>query len=458
MKPTFRGSSNLPAHANGRRTQPALGPLLSRRTMLRGLGATIALPWLESLPTWADQPKKAASNEPPVRFACVFAGNGFASKHWWAKQEGGNTMELGQALNPLAPFKDKLVFIRGLFNANARGCGIHSCQTGNLLTGARLESGGRIRAGVSMDQMLAQHVGQRTKVKSLVLGCEKPYAGIHKGYSMLYSSHISWSAPTTPAPLEIYPAAAFDMLFGDGGVRRSDSSVLDAVLADAKSLRGQICISDRRKIDEYLDSIREVELRIEAAGKDRRLEGWRPALRQPDMKRPTDEMPQDIDQHMRLMADLLVLAFQTDTTRVAALKLNNDHSGMRFPNLGIDYIIHHLLSHRDDDPDWLKVNQYFLSHLARILERMDAIQEGERTLLDNTMLMFCSSMQTGYHDNSQLPVLLCGRAGGQLQTGRVLDYLGSENRKMCSMYLPLMDKMGLHLDEFGDSSERLTEI
>lgn len=435
---------------------------LSRRSVLRGLGATIALPWLESIPVWGAEPTSKpstsqSSNEPPVRFACVFAGNGFASKHWWAEGEG-EEMKFGDVLTPIAPFREKLVFIRGLFNANARGCGIHSCQTGNLLTGVKLESGGRIRAGVSIDQRLAQHYSGQTKVPSLVLGCEKPYAGIHKGYSMLYSSHISWSAPTTPAPLELYPAAAFDQLFGDGGVRRSDKSVLDAVLSDAKSLRREVSTTDRRKVDEYLDSIREVERRIADAGKNRRLEGFRPTREKPDIERPADEIPQDIQTHMRLMADLLVLAFQTDSTRVATLKLNNDHSAMRFPNLGIDHIIHHLLSHEDENPDWLKVNQYFVEHVAHILKRMDSIQEGERTLLDNTMLLFCSSMLTGYHDNSQLPVLLCGRAGGRLQTGRVLDYLESNNRKMSSLYLSLMDKAGLHLDRFGDSTERLAEI
>jgi hypothetical protein len=430
---------------------------LSRRTILRGLGASIALPWLESMSAYGDDTALSSSSEPPVRFACVFAGNGFVKKHWWAKESDGQ-LELGRVLAPLESFKEKLLFIRGLYNPNARGCGIHSCQTGNLLTGDRLASGGRIRAGVSMDQLLAQHVGRQTKVNSMVLGCEQPYAGIHKGYSMLYSSHISWSSPTTPAPMELYPAAAFDRLFGDGGVRRADKSVLDSVLADAIGLRSQVSVADRRKVDEYLNSIREVERRIEAAGKDRRLEGWRPTIDKPTMKRPDSEMPQDIHVHMELMSDLMVLAFQTDTTRVCTLKLNNDHSGMRFPNLGIDYIIHHLLSHEEENPDWLRVNEYFLSHLARILAGLEAVQEGERTLLDNTMILFCSSMLTGNHDNTQLPVLLCGRAGGQLETGRVLNYLESDNRKMSSLYLSLMDKMGLQLDEFGDSSQRLVEI
>lgn len=430
---------------------------LTRRTILRGLGAGIALPWLESIPVWADTTAKRSANEPPVRFGCVFAGNGFAKKHWWAKEADG-ALQLGKVLEPVEPFKDKLNFVRGLYNPNARGCGIHSCMTGNLLTGSRLASGGRIHAGVSVDQMLAKHVGRQTKVDSLVLGCEKPYAGIHAGYSMLYSSHISWSAPTTPAPLELYPAVAFDRLFGDGGVRGTDASVLDAVLADARSIRKQVSVPDRRKLDEYLNSIREVERRIADAGKERRFEGWRPTADKPTIDRPADDIPQDIDVHMKLMSDLMVLAFQTDSTRVCTLKLNNDHSGMRFPNLGIDHIIHHLLSHEEDNPDWLRVNQFFLGHLARILQGLDAVQEGERTLLDNSIIMFCSSMLTGYHDNTQLPVLLCGGGGGQMKTGRVLDYVESDNRKMSSLYLSIMDKLGLNLDEFGDSSQRLTDI
>ena len=430
---------------------------LSRRMVLRGTGAGIALPWLESAPAWGANHAPGLSSEPPVRFGCVFSGNGFARKHWWAKEtESG--LELGKVLSPLEPHKDKLTFIRGLYNPNARGCGIHSCMTGNLLTGTRLASGGRIRAGVSMDQMLADYAGRKTKVRSLVLGCERPYAGIHAGYSMLYSSHISWSGPSTPAPLELYPAAAFDRLFGDDGLRRSDASVLDSVLADAHSVRNQVSLSDRRKLDEYLNSIREVERRIEGAGKDQRLEGWRPTIEKPTMQRPDEEIPQDINLHMELMSDLMVLAFQTDTTRICTLKLNNDHSGMRFPNLGIDHIIHHLLSHEEDNPDWLRVNQFFLSHLARILKGLDAVQEGERTLLDNSMILFCSSMLTGGHDNTQLPVLLCGGAGGQLKTGRVLDYLESDNRKMSSLYLTLMEKMGLKLNQFGDSTQPLTVI
>jgi hypothetical protein len=429
----------------------------TRRTFLRGVGVSMALPWLESLPVWGDDrpSRPEPASEPPVRLAVVFAGNGFHTKEWWARGRGRN-MELGRVLSPLAPHREKMLFIRGLFNAEALKGNIHSSQTGNLLSGAPLASGGEIRSGTSFDQVLAQAHGRSTKVPSLVLGCEKSNPSVHKNYSMLYSSHISWSSPTTPTPLELYPALAFDRLFKDE-VRRGDESVLDAVLADAGDVRRRVSKADQRKLDEYLDSVRAVEQRIERAGQRGELQGWRPTLETPNLPRPSDGIPQDIAEHMRLMGDILVLGFQTDTTRVCTLKLNNDHSSLRFPNLGVDYMIHHLLSH-SDTADWLKVNQFFLEQIASIASKLDAIQEGERSALDNTIILFCSSMLTGRHDATQLPVVLLGNAGGRIEGGRVLDFRESPNRKLCSLFLTLLDKAGVHLNAFGDSKEPLTEI
>ncbi|HXJ57841.1 MAG TPA: DUF1552 domain-containing protein [Verrucomicrobiae bacterium] len=429
---------------------------LSRRAMLRGLGVTMALPWLESIPVWGDEaPATKPASTAPVRLAVLFAGNGFHSKEWWAKGEGQG-MELGQVLAPLQDFRQNLLFIRGLYNAEALKGNIHSSQTGNLLSGAPLASGGEIRSGTSVDQLLAQRCGQSTKVPSLVLGCEKANPSVHKNYSMLYSSHISWSSPTTPTPLEIYPALAFDRLFKDQA-DRGDQSVLDAVLADAKDFRRQISSTDQRKLDEYLESVREIELRIQHAGKKGELQGWRPTLTQPNIPRPPEGIPQDIAEHMRLMCDILVLAFQTDTTRLCTLKLNNDHSSLRFPNLGVDYMIHHLLSH-SDTADWLKINQFFLSQVGYIARQLAGIQEGERTALDNCMLLFCSSMLTGSHDASQLPVLLLGGGGGRIQGGRILDYREKPERQMCRLYLSLMDKMNVRLPKFGDAMTPLEEV
>ncbi|HTN77040.1 MAG TPA: DUF1552 domain-containing protein, partial [Pirellulaceae bacterium] len=282
----------------------------SRRTMLRGLGVTMALPWLESLRVWGDEsPKAGSSSEAPVRVAVLFSGNGYHSKEWWAKGEGSN-LQLGKVLESLTDFREKLLFVQGLYNVEATKGNIHSSQTGNILSGAPLASGGDIRSGTSFDQLLAQTYGRSTKVPSLVLGCEAANPSVHKNYSMLYSSHISWTSPTAPTPLELYPALAFDRLFKDD-VQKGDKSVLDAVLADATDLRRQISTADQRKLDEYLDSVRDVEQRIERAGQQGELQGWRPTLDKPNMPRPADGIPQNIADHMRLMCDILVLAFQT---------------------------------------------------------------------------------------------------------------------------------------------------
>jgi hypothetical protein len=438
---------------------------LSRRTFLRGLGVTMALPWMESLNVWGDEStKNKPASEAPLRLAVTFSGNGFQSKEWWAKGEGAS-MELGRVLAPLSAFKEKLLFVRGLYHEEARKGNIHSSQTGNILSGAPIASGGDIRSGTSFDQLLAQTYGRTTKVPSLVLACEQSNPSVHKNYSMLYSSHISWSSPTTPTPLELYPALAFDRLFKDES-SPADKSVLDAVLADAASLRRTLGKADQRKLDEYLESVRDVEKRIANAGKRGELQGWRPTLEKPNIPRPADGIPQDIGEHMRLMSDLLVLGFQTDTTRITTLKLNNDHSALRFPNLpsvqqaghGIDYMIHHLLSHSDGE-DFLKVNQFFMEQLAYIAGKLDSIQEGPRTLLDNTMLLHCSSMMAGAkHDNDQLPIIVLGGAGGRIKGGRALDYTGKPDRQLCRLFLSLMDKMDVHPKTFGDAKTMLEEV
>jgi hypothetical protein len=438
---------------------------LSRRTFLRGIGVSMALPWLESRNVWGDERSSGSkASEAPVRLCVTFSGNGFHSKEWWAKGEG-DKMELGRVLQPLADFRSKLTFVRGLYHEEARKGNIHSSQTGNMLSGAPIASGGEIRSGTSFDQLLAQTYGKSNKVPSLVLACEQSNPSVHKNYSMLYSSHISWSSPTTPTPLELYPALAFDRLFKDES-SPEDKSVLDAVLTDVNEMRGKVSTNDQRKLDEYLESVRDVEKRIADAGKRGQLQGWRPTLDKPNLKRPADGVPQDIAEHMKLMIDILVLGFQTDTTRITTLKLNNDHSALRFPNLpsvqqkghGIDYMIHHLLSHSDGE-DWLKVNQFFMEQIAYLARKLDKIQEGPRTLLDNTMLMHCSSMMAGaLHNNDQLPVIVLGGAGGRIKGGRALDYTGKSERQLSRLFLSLMDKMDVHPKTFGDGKQPLDEI
>ncbi|MGC6549065.1 MAG: DUF1552 domain-containing protein [Rubripirellula sp.] len=437
----------------------------SRRSMLHGLGVTMALPWLESTKVWGDLDNSHSdSSEAPVRLGVIFSGNGFHSKEWWAKGTGEG-MQLGRVLQPLQAHREKMTFISGLYHEEARKGNIHSSQTGNVLSGAPISSGGVIRSGTSFDQLIAKSYGKSTRVPSLVLGCERSNPSVHKNYSMLYSSHISWTSPTTPTPLEIYPALAFDRLFKDKATP-ADQSVLDAVYEDAKNLRLKVSAADRQKLDEYLNSVREVETRIQNARTRGELQGWRPTIEKANIQRPADGVPQDIAEHMKLMCDIMVLGFQTDTTRVTTLKLNNDHSALRFPNLpsvqqpgnGIDYMIHHLLSHSDGE-DWLKVNQFFMEQIAYIANRLDSIQEGSRTLLDNTMLLSCSSMMAGArHDNDQLPILLLGRAGNQIQGGKVLDYRTGTDRQLCRLFMSMMEKMEVKLDRFGDANHKLEEV
>ncbi len=420
----------------------------------------MALPWMESLSVWGDEPTRSSKpgSQPPVRLGVLFAGNGFHAGHWWAKGAGAN-MELGKVLEPVAEFREKMLFVGGLYNEQALKGNIHSSQTGNVLSGAPLAPGGDIVSGTSFDQVIAQRHGRSTRVPSLVLGCERSNPGIHKNYSMLYSSHISWSSPTTPTPLELYPALAFDRLFKNR-VQKGEQSVLDAVLGEASRFRKRVSRDDRRKLDEYLNSVREIEQRISRAGQKGELQGWRPTLDKPNIPRPPEGIPQNIADHMKLMCDIVVLAFQTDMTRVCTLKLNNDHSYLQFPHLGVE-VGHHELSHSDrgkQSPDWLKVNHFFMEQYAYIARKLDAIQEGERTALDNSMLMMCSSMMSGIHDATKLPVVVLGRGGGQLETGRVLSYHGKPNRKMCSLYLSLMEKCGVRLKAFGDSTAKLDEV
>ena len=443
----------------------------SRRGFLRAAGTTLALPWLDSLPLHAeDSGKRVASSSvaaPPVRFACIYFSNGVEPIHWWARGKG-TTMEIGPALEPLLPFREDIVFLRGLFNEQAvKHSSVHIGRMPNLLSGAWVSTDpNEIRVGKTMDQVLAQQIGHRTTLPSLVLGIEPTELRLEDGLSMIYGSCISWASATKPATKEIYPARAFDLIVGDGKGREVDRSILDQILEDARGLRRQIGNGDRRKLDEYLASIRDIEKRIDRASKEERLEGWRPTLNQPNMLRPQDDLPQDVTEHMRLMLDLIVLAFQMDRTRIATCMLNNDFSQMNFGFLdGVQGSLHLDLTHNGHDPKreamYLKTNQFHLQQCAYLLKRLQQIDEGGQSLLENSMLMFCSNLFDGdKHQADEMPIVLAGHGGRSIQTGRVLDFLkrGDEDRRACSLYLAVMDRMGVRLPRFGDSDRRLAEI
>jgi hypothetical protein len=300
----------------------------------------------------------------------------------------------------------------------------------------------------------------------LALGIEPTELRLEDGLSMIYGSSISWASETKPATKEIYPARVFDMLVGDGKGRELDRSILDQVLGDATELRNRIGVSDRQKLDEYLESIRDIEKRIDRASREDRLEGWQPTISRPNMPRPDDDLPQDVPDHMRLILDLIVLAFQMDKTRIATCMLNNDLSQMNFGFLdGVQGSLHLDLTHNGRDPAleamYLKTNQFHVQQFAYLLKRLKAIDEGGQSLLDNSLIMFCSNLFDGdKHQADEMPILLAGRGGGSLETGRVLDYLdgGDDNRRACSLYLSLMDRMGVQLRNFGDTDRRLTGL
>lgn len=434
----------------------------SRRHFLRGAGVALALPWMESLAKAA-----GASDKPPLRFACVYFSNGIDPTKWWAKGEGAS-MEFGESGAPLAKVREDIVFLKGLYNQQAfTNPSPHMGRMANMLSGARVSADpAEIRVGTTMDQVLAKQLGAQTAVPSLALGVEPNELRLEDGLSMIYGSNISWVSPTKPATKEIYPARVFDALVDDGKGRQLDKSILDAVLDDTHAIQPKISGSDRKKLDEYLESIRDIENRIDRAGKEERLEGWRPTLEKPNMPRPSDEIPQDPPAHMKLMMDLTVLAFQMDKTRIATLMLNNDLSQMNFKFIpGVRGALHLDLTHNGHSPElqamYIKTNQFHMEQLVYFVNKMKSVKEGDRTLLDSSVVLFGSNLYDGdKHGADQMPLILAGKAGGALETGRVLDYsdAGSDYRRACSLYLSIMDQFGVKLERFGDTEQRLPKL
>jgi len=428
---------------------------VQRRTFLRGAGVAMALPWLESLPAWGRSPERT-----PTRFAFFFMGNGVHNEHWTAEQERG-TIQLGKTLAPLAPLAEDAMIIKGLFHENAGGnsrrqVAPHGTTVPLLLSGFRPKGMSKndktVKAATTIDQLIARHVGKRTPLGSLALGTEQT----HLRNDGIYASHVSWSSPTSPVPKEIRPAQTFDLLFSKGSDQR-DKSVLDLVLADAQSLQVKLSNDDRQRLDEYMTSVRELEKRIDQTSHD--AQRAIPTDVNKTTQRPKPGIPADPDEHMRQMLDILVLALRMDQTRVATMVMTMDWSQRSFPKLGIT-TPNHSLSHKNSD-EFQRANQWHIEQLAYLGEKLKSVQEGERTLLDNSLVLFASNFWTGKdHDVNQVPTLLLGRGGGTLRTGRVLDYVGrtDEDRRYCSLLLSIADCMGLHLDRFGDTDRRLDEL
>jgi hypothetical protein len=446
----------------------------SRRQVLRGCGIALALPWMPSAVCNAvgfDEqvpgPKSGKENgKPPVRSAFIYFPNGVWGKSW-TPDTSGSDYTLSPTLQSLAEIKGDVLVLTGLDKQNSHGGDGHYAKTANFLTGMPVTktTGKDISSGgISVDQLMAQHTSQYTPLPSLELGTEPVISGIDSnvGYTRLYGSHISWQSPTRPVAKEINPRLVYERLFGgrlSGNSPKSQSyqNLLDFVLDDAHRLRGRLGRDDQFKLDEYLDSVRAVEKRIEFASKPQSRD-WQPTVSSAEVKPLQLGMPADFREHITIMMDLMILAFQTDSTRVASMMFANDVSMRNFSFLDGVTASHHELSHHEGTDtkidQYQKINRWHVEQFANMLKKMKAIPEGEGTLLDNCMVLFGSSIADGNgHDPDNLPILLGGRGGNTIDSGKHVASEGSV--PLCNLYVSMLDRMGVSVEQFGDSQQRL---
>ena len=425
----------------------------------------MGLPWLESVARIASAATGPVAPA-PRRLAYLYVPNGVNVSKWKATGAGAE-YELSPTLAPLAKLRDEFTVITGLNHENASpgpdGAGDHSRATAVYLTGVRPKKtgGSDIHNGVSIDQLIAQQAGQATRLPSLELSTDgaRMTGRCDSGYSCAYQFNLSWASPTKPVPAEQDPRGAFERLFGaaatgDGGTearKKLRHSVLDFVLDDAKSLEHDLNAADRDKLDQYFSSVRDVEQRIERAEKNP------PPL--PDFQCPAG-IPESYQEHMRLMFDLMILAFQTDTTRMITFTLANDGSNRAFLEIGVPDA-HHQLSHHQGNEATLekiaKIDRFYVEQFAWFLERMKSVRVGEQSLLDSSMVLYGAGISEGNkHLHSNLPLVLAGRGGGALHPGKLL--ATADPTPMCNLHLTLAQHMGLKLDRFGDSTGPLADV
>jgi hypothetical protein len=451
---------------------------ISRRTMLKGMGAMMSLPMLEAM-----APRKAFGaapiSKPPVRMAALYMANG-VNPQTWEPAGAGAEFELSPVLQPLQKLKSEILVLGELMNVGTIGGDGHYVKTAAFLTGTTITktTGSELRCGgVSMDQIAAQHIGHFTPLPSLELGIEPVTTGVdtNVGYTRLYGSNIAWGTPTTPVAKEINPRFAFDRLFrNDQGRRRdsgTDKSVLDLVLNDAHQLRKRIGKADQAKLGEYLESVRAVEKRIEYDARQKADDYRSDPLARKEIEKlgaritsyyddPAQASERKVNhtEHVRLMLDLMVLAFWTDSTRVSTFMFANAVSGKNFSFLEGVSGGHHQISHHENDKSKLeqykRINIWHIEQYAYMLEKMQSIREGEGTLLDNSMVLFGAGMRDGNkHDPHNLPLVLAGRAGGTISPGRHLVY--EKKTPLCNLYRSMLSRMNAPVDKFADSTGEL---
>lgn len=435
---------------------------VNRRTFLQGAGALMSLPLLERMVTPA-LAAGASSAGSPVRMAWVFFPNGTIPGRW-QPTEAGPDWQITPSLEPLADFKQDFNIITGLAQHNARslgdGAGDHARSAATFLTGAHpvKTDGANIRVGKSIDQVAAEHLGRETRLPSIELGTEggRNAGSCDSGYSCAYSSNISWRTPSQPMAKEINPRLAFERLFGNGASSEAREkrmfyrkSILDMVSTDASDLKKALGQTDRRKLDEYFTSVREIEQRIE------RLR-TAPKTAPPDFKTP-EEPPKDTREHIRLMFDLMVLAFQSDTTRIATCMLANEGSNRTYPIVGVNDG-HHGLSHHQNDEDKVekiaKIDRFFAEEFAYFLKRLRETKDGDRNLLDNSLILYgCAIGDGNRHNHDELPIILAGHGGGKVKAGRHIKL--EQETPLNNLFLSMVDTAGADLKEFGDSTGKL---
>ncbi len=440
---------------------------IPRRTFLRGLGTAMALPMLEAM---ASPMKAFASNAAetlPKRMAFVYVPNG-ANMADWTPTAVGADFELPYILQPLAPVRDELLVLTGLAHDQARphgdGAGDHARASATFLTGchARKTGGADVRLGVSADQMAAQKIGSQTRFASLELACEhNRQNSCDSGYACAYQSNLSWKTPTTPMPPEVNPRLVFERLFSNkllGETQKSralrqqyQKSVLDFITEDARRFKSNLGRTDQGKIDEYLTAVREVERGIEQSEKF--------AATIPDFHKPTG-IPRDFEKHVKLMFDLLALAFQTDSTRIATFMVAFDGSNRPYPNLGISDG-HHNLSHHEYVAEKKKkiaeINRFHMTQFAYFLNRLKTTKEGNGTLLDRCTIVYGSGLSDGNaHNHDNLPVIVAGRGGGNITTGRHVKF--NSETPMSNLFVSMLDYHGVPVERVGDSTGKLTVL
>jgi len=456
----------------------ALSKPLPRRAMLRGIGAALALPWFESMNRAIAKP--AALRGPPLRCAFLFAPNGTIPDEWTPKGDG-EQYETTPMLKPFEKLglKDDLLVLENLWNQRTKGRNGHWPKVPAWLSGGYVERGVGSEldtGGTSVDQIMARHLGHKTALPSFELGIDEPRTGVDNvggGFPRILGSYVSWRDPHTPVTKEIHPQHAFDRLFRTRAVphapgidpdspaaRKSlqadDASVLDLVLDDAKSLQKRISGHDRLKLDEYLESVRAVERRIEATLKPPNRWINKGGFR---MDRPADKMPNEHAHQVKLMLDVLVLAFWTDSTRVSTMMLGDAQSGATFDFLdGVSGSSFHGYSHHREKEDkkdsYRRICLWHVEQAAYLLDKMKTLDEGGTSLLDNSMVLFGSSIKDGNrHTERDLPLVLAGKGQGSLRPGRRLR--APKETPMCNLHLSLLNRMGVKADKFGDSTGTL---